>query len=49
MQNADMYLSATEGDAECTEAPNWIPPWVLPPDETKKLFENGHGTTPDLI
>ncbi len=27
-------LSAAEGDAERTEAPNWIPPWVLPMEET---------------
>jgi hypothetical protein len=24
-------------------------PCVIPPDETKKIFEDGHGTTPDLV
>jgi hypothetical protein len=43
-----MGPSATEGDAECTEAIAQILPWILPPDETKKIFEDGHGTTPYL-
>jgi hypothetical protein len=29
--------------------PTRIPLWVIPPDETKKLFEDGHGTTLDPI
>ena len=49
MRNTDMGFSAAEGDAECTEAPTRIPPWVLPPNETKKLFEDGHGTAPNII
>jgi hypothetical protein len=42
-------LSAVAGDAESTAAPNRIPDWVLPYEETLRLFEAGHGTTPDLI
>ncbi len=44
-----MGLSASDYDAECTAAPNRIPPWVLPPEEAHALFEAGYGTAPDLI
>ena len=49
MRFTDMGLSAAVGDAERTEALTRIPPWVLAPDETKKLFEDGHGTAPNLM
>jgi hypothetical protein len=42
-------LSAAAGDEECTAAPSRIPDWVVPREETRMLFEAGHGTTPDLI
>ena len=42
----NLGLSATDGDAECTEAPTRIPPWVLSTEETQKLFVEGHDTTP---
>ena len=44
-----MCLTALDYDAECTAAPNLIPPWVLPPEEAQALFEAGHGTEPDLM
>ena len=44
-----MGLFVSDYDAECTAAPNRIPPWVLPPEEAQALFEAGHGTAPDLI
>jgi hypothetical protein len=44
-----MCLSAAVGDVECTEAPAWIRPWVLPTKETKWLFAEGQGTAPDFI
>jgi hypothetical protein len=42
-------LSAAAGDAECTAAPSRIPNWVLPHEETQRLFDAGHVTAPDLI
>ena len=41
--------SAVDYDAECTAAPSRIPPLVLLAEELHALFEEGHGTTPDLI
>jgi hypothetical protein len=49
MRNTENDLSTAEGDEECTEAPTRILPWVLPADETKKLLEDGHGISPDLV
>jgi hypothetical protein len=42
-------LSAADGDAKCTTAPRGIPRWVLPIEESKELFLDGHGTASDLI
>ena len=36
-------------DAECTSAPNRLPTYVLPAEETQALFEEGQGIAPDLI
>jgi len=41
--------SSSDYDAKCTTAPSRIHPRVLPAEETRALFEGGHGTTPDLI
>jgi len=49
MYTNNMGISSSDYDAECTAAPNRIPPWVLPPEEAHALFEAGHGTAPDLI
>jgi hypothetical protein len=46
----DHGLSASNGDADCTEAPTRIPTWVLPTENTQALFaDEGHGTAPDNI
>jgi hypothetical protein len=49
MRYTKMGLSAAEGDAVCTEPPTRISPWVIPLDEIKTLFDDGHGTAPDLM
>jgi hypothetical protein len=51
-QDPRYYLwgpTASYYDAECTAAPSCISPWVLPPEETQALHDEGHGTTPYLI
>ena len=48
-EGVEESTKTAEGDEERTKAPIRIPPWVLPPEETKKLFEDGHGTSPDHI
>ena len=40
---------AAEGNTECLAAPNYIPPWVLPPEDLLALREAGCGAAPDLI
>jgi hypothetical protein len=41
--------SVTYYDAECIASPSKTPPWVLPTEEIQAIFEEGHGTAPDLI
>ena len=41
--------SASTSDEECIKAPSRLPDWILPQEDTRMLFEAGHGTAPDLI
>ncbi len=41
--------AATATDAECTEVPSRISEWILPLETQEALFQERHGTAPNLI
>ena len=34
---------------ECVEAPNFLPPWVMPEARQRELLAQGHGIAPDIV